>query len=786
MAVSRFVRLCLAFTVASLFCFQLTSSADAQENAEVISFKILHTPITSAVPNEKIKIQAEILDSKNVAYVAVKYRVVGQERYDTLFMKKQRGDSFVTYIPATRVVPPGVEYYVFVMDVVGTSHVLFRDKDSPQMISVRSLEDTTFEGEETGAFGEAFGLGLQEEFALFAAEDVVITASKREQKLNEAPAAITVITEEDIAASGAQSIAELLRIVPGFDVWSASNSYEIIGARGRTDESSNLVLVLVDGREQNLELFGIAFLQEMPVNLCDIKRIEVIRGPGSSLYGANAFSAVVNIITKEPDEAKGYYFTYMGGQIRTHQMFGSAAGVVDDIGFLVSGSVREATKFSDRLEDELSQRIVRTAVTYKIAEDMRVKLDSGSVTGKVETYSTIGELNADGQLHYAQLNYNWSDLTFKYYWNGFNLYLSSNDPIFSAFLPNISGYGNMHDFELQYVWAPVDWNSLTVGGNYRINDFFSEVMSPQFSSETMAGAYIQEEIKPIDDVTLILGGRGDYNSITKPAFSPRLALLWTFIEDHTLRLNGSQAFRKPSFYEAQLHISTLDELGVEISNDNLENEEITAFEMGYAGKFGDRVRLNLDLYHNTYSKIIDWESKEASFSNSKKESYAYGFELSTRMIFADWFDALANYSYMREEDEDGERLKGRPMNKANVGLHFHFDFGLLFTALAHYVGPYEGYLVDPLQGNMLLPYSVTQELGDYTVLNLKLGQRLWSDRIEIGLSVFNALYDKDNAVRQFPGLDHIDVDGESGPAEAENYGGEPLYRRILGYVTLRF
>lgn len=765
----------------------LLSPAHAQETPDVINFKIIHTPITNSVPNEKIKISADIIESRNVSYVAVKYRLQGEERYQTLFMKKSKNDNFVTYMPASRVVPPGIEYYIFVMDTVGASHILFRDKDNPQIISVRTVEDAAFDSIGDSPFGEAFGLGLQEEFALFAAEDVVITAAKREQKIEQAPSAVTVISEEDIAASGAQSITDLLRIVPGLDVWTLSNSYEIIGCRGRTDESGNLVLVLIDGREQNIGFFGIPLLQQMPINMADIKRIEVVRGPGSSLYGANAFSAIINIITKNPDEAKGYYFDYMGGGIRTHQMQGYAAGANDDLGYLVSGGVREAAKFSDRLEDELSQRIVRTVVTYKPTEDISIRTEAGSGVGNVEPYSTIGEFLAQGQMQYAQLNFNWSGLTFRFDWTNIDINLLPKDPIVVELIPQIEAYGNTYNGELQYVWTPVDWNTLTIGGNYKVSSFFSEILIPQLSEESMAGLYLQEEIKPIEEITFIAGGRYDYNSLSDPAFSPRLALVVTVAEGHTLRANFAQAFRKPAFYESQLQVRGLKEIGITISNPELENEEITAIEFGYASRFGDRVRLNIDTFYNMYRNTIEWLVKESTFSNEGHDIDAYGIEAGTRIIVAEWLDTLLNYAYLHEEyTETGKQLFLRPRHKVNGGLHFHFDFGLVFTVLGHYVSRYDVRIVDPVMGNLLMPYYKLVELGDYTILNLKIGFRFWQDRLEVGASVFNALYSKDDAIHQFPGIDYFDADGPNGPTEPENFGGEPLYRRVLGYAVLRF
>lgn len=257
---------------------------------EIITFNIIHEPVTSAVVLEPITIRANISDPSKVAYAAVNYRLVGEKSFKVIFMSRSGKDLFEAIIPKEDVLTAGLEYFIFVMDVKGVPHMLFRDPKSPQTIIV--LEERTAE--------EKVVAGLEEEFALFAAEDVVYGAAKHEQKISEAPSAVTVLTEEDIRAIGAESIPELLRYVPGMDVEIINPSFYTVGARGFTTEANNLLLVLIDGMEVNIELFGEPFWLALPITIQDIKRIEVIRGPGSALYGANAFAGVVNIITKDP------------------------------------------------------------------------------------------------------------------------------------------------------------------------------------------------------------------------------------------------------------------------------------------------------------------------------------------------------------------------------------------------------------------------------------------------------------------------------------------------------
>lgn len=125
----------------------------------------------------------------------------------------------------------------------------------------------------------------------------VTVASRRTQLLWESPSAVTVFTRKDIRNSGAVELADLLRRVPGFDVYQVKPGFPVVGARSMTTAGNNLILLLVDGREAVYEFTGFAFWNVLSIDMEEIERIEVIRGPGSALYGANAFAAVVSITT---------------------------------------------------------------------------------------------------------------------------------------------------------------------------------------------------------------------------------------------------------------------------------------------------------------------------------------------------------------------------------------------------------------------------------------------------------------------------------------------------------
>jgi iron complex outermembrane receptor protein len=143
---------------------------------------------------------------------------------------------------------------------------------------------------------------------------VVVTASRREEQLLNAPATMTVITEDWLTASPSQSVTDLLRLVPGLNTIQTSARDVNVTSRGATGTLSDSMLVLLDGRSIYQDFFGSVFWDFLPVDITEIKQIEVIRGPASAVWGANAMTGVVNVVTKTPREMQGTSLAIRFGQ----------------------------------------------------------------------------------------------------------------------------------------------------------------------------------------------------------------------------------------------------------------------------------------------------------------------------------------------------------------------------------------------------------------------------------------------------------------------------------------
>jgi outer membrane receptor protein involved in Fe transport len=171
------------------------------------------------------------------------------------------------------------------------------------------LTPAAFSAEREGAISEELR---------FLKEEMVSIAVRHEQPISEAPSNVYVITDEDIRQSGATDLPTVLRRIPGLEVMQTTGADINVSARGDNQLSANKLLVMVDGRSIYIDMQGQIYWKMIPVTLPEIKRIEVLKGPASAVYGFNAFDGIINIITKSPEEMKGTTLQFGGGGVRHH------------------------------------------------------------------------------------------------------------------------------------------------------------------------------------------------------------------------------------------------------------------------------------------------------------------------------------------------------------------------------------------------------------------------------------------------------------------------------------
>ena len=477
-------------------------------------------------------------------------------------------------------------------------------------------------------------------------EQVVVTASRVEQQLVNAPATVSVVTADVIASTPATNYAELLRAVPGVNMAQTSARDYNITMRGASSTLATSTLALLDGRSLYLDFFGFVAWDLLPVNPNELRQIEVIRGPASAVWGANAMNGVVNFISKTPRELDGNSLTLSfgtfdrdperGEQLETGSMFGingtharaindrwaykiSAGGYTSDpyprpVGAIPNGT---GTQYPNFVNQGTTQPKFDTRVDYDAANYKLVL--AGGYAGTDGIFHTgIGPFDATGVgVGYGTMRYTRGGLKFNFFANLLNgdasglLSIGTNGrPIPFAF--NTQSF----DFEIGNINTLGSRNVLSYGGNLRFNTFDLSI-APRGSDRQEFGAYVQDEIFLNSYVRLNLGARIDkFGSIEDPVFSPRATLILKPTANQAVRVSFNKAFRSPSLINNYLETTIINQLNLglvnpalagvnynfpvrAVGNESLTEESTESFEVAYTGIINNRATVSAAVYFTT-------------------------------------------------------------------------------------------------------------------------------------------------------------------------------------------
>lgn len=488
-------------------------------------------------------------------------------------------------------------------------------------------------------------------------ETVVVSGSRTEQKLVNAPTTMSVITAGQIENVPTQNFAELLRSIPGINITQVSARDINLTSRGATGTLATGQLALLDGRSLYQDFFGFVMWDFLPVNLNEIKQIEVIRGPASAVWGANALNGVVNVITKSPREMQGT--TAVLG-------FGTFDRVTEDAGSLWYVSGTHAQAIDDRWayklsagaysQDPFSRPTGTIPCTFDVCGPTRrnypgygntgttqPKLDarfdydyedgkklsfSGGFAGTEGImHSGIGPFDIDSgsTMGYVKANFLNKGFRASFFTNildgdATNLLTTSptNDPITFAFATKTI------DFEASNVQSFAGRHVVNYGGNLRFNRFDLE-LAPNSDDRTEFGVYVQDEIFIAAPLRLSVGGRVDrFDYLDDFVFSPRAAILLKPREEHTFRLSFNRAYRAPSVINNHLDVTIAEPLNLgafnpalagqiynipirSVGDPNLREQSMDAWEVGYTGFIGGRTVLSAAYFVNKTDNDINFD-----------------------------------------------------------------------------------------------------------------------------------------------------------------------------------
>ena len=484
-------------------------------------------------------------------------------------------------------------------------------------------------------------------------EQVVVTASRSDQQLVNAPASVSLVTDETIQNSPATNIGELLRAVPGLNVSQLSARDVNLTSRGATSTLATSQLALVDGRSVYLDFFGMVMWDLVPTNATEIKQIEVIRGPASAVWGANAMSGVVNVITKSPRElaaeggssltiGTGYFDKDATGvDNEAGALFyvnGSHAVAVDDkwsykisAGYFAqhatprpTGNIPNAfaTSYPAYTNTGTSQPKFDARVDYELADSGRLTVSGGVAGTEGIIHSGIGpfDIASGSRMTYLSARYQKAGRHVAVFTNILNGDASNllSRGASGAFLP-LAFDTTTFDVEASDIRAVGTRHALTFGGNFRHNAFDISI-APDGDDRSEGGAYLQDEIFLNDRFRWVVGGRLDkFSSIDNVVFSPRTTLLYKPSPNQTVRASFNQAFRAPSFTNNHLDVTLLSQANLSaispalsqfvfpfraVGNPDLKQESMTAFEIGYSGVLLNRATVTAAVYWNTTDDAI--------------------------------------------------------------------------------------------------------------------------------------------------------------------------------------
>jgi len=574
-------------------------------------------------------------------------------------------------------------------------------------------------------YGESTAVSDLAKLSLEALMDIEVTsASRKSQRLANTAAAIFVINQEDIRRSGATSVPDILRMAPGVQVARIDSNKWAVSIRGANGRFSNKLLVLKDGRSIYTPLFSGVYWETQDMPLENIERIEVIRGPGAAMWGANAVNGVINIITKAAAETKGVLVSAGGGSFENE-----------------FGAIRYGTTLGESSDLTLYGKYTgRGNGVYSNGSDAHDAWNISTGGFRLDTQpSTRDTLSLQGDYYYSNFN------------ETYTLYRlpSVSDPTYSSVKPTTSrgNGGNLlgrwqrtlsytdslslqlsydHyqrrmvvldetrdtvdlDFQHRFAWG--SRNDLIWGIGYRFSHdnlgatpFISFVDANK--GNNLFSAFLHDEISLIPSkLALILGSRFERNDYTGFEIQPNGRLIWTPTPQHTFWGSVSRAVRTPSRgdHDIVYRYRTLPPgsvgnplpMSLEIDgNSGFSSEKLVAYEVGYRTEPLRRLTFDLSLFYNRYDGLRVLQmgtpyllsatsiSQPMLLSNSM-HGHTYGYETSATWTPYDWWRLQATYSYLcsimyldnGSTDETNRKNAASGSPRHQFSLRTGFDLG---------------------------------------------------------------------------------------------------------------
>lgn len=577
-------------------------------------------------------------------------------------------------------------------------------------------------------FANPFNATLEDEASWLKEETFVISASRVKENVKKTSASVTIIDEDTINKMGANSLLDVLRTVPGLGV-SQSNIYvDKIAVRGIKTWFSEKVLILLDGHSLNSDLLnGGATGTFAALPLENIKRIEIIRGPASALYGENAFTALINIITKEAQDIKGVQISAKAGSYNTSTANLLVGKTYENFDITANINYRDTDGYSAYVENDAVGSSGNTNPTsQRVNTNLSVKHKSGFYLNANYNnaedgprYGVAHALNnedkSERKSYFVELGdkYKISDVytldsrvyrDFFQFDNTWRVFPSGFPaPVFTNGMLGYSGVDNIKSgietlltlkkesytvvsglsYEQQQIknpWQKMNWNPLTGAPLASVQDFSDP--STNFVSEAdrkFWAAYSELLYDPREDLRLTVGIRYDHYSDFGGVLNPRLGAAWEVNGHNTLKLMYGEAFRAPTF--AELYNKNNPAL---VGNPDLAPERVKTVELNLQNSALDNLEASLTLFQSTIEEII---TTSGSTYENRGKTTTQGIETELKYTLTRGSYLAANYTYQNPKNEEtSQNLENISKHEGYLALNYRINNYLNLYTDAKYTG----------------------------------------------------------------------------------------------------
>jgi outer membrane receptor for ferrienterochelin and colicins len=592
----------------------------------------------------------------------------------------------------------------------------------------------------------------------------VYTASRHIQKVTDAPSSVTVITRDEIQKYGYRTLADILRSVRGFDItYDRNYTYAGVSGINQPETYNDRILLLINGLRTNNNIYEQAMLgAEFPLDIDLIERVEIVRGPSSSLYGTSAFFAVINVITRKTDQLKGWELAFAPASFGTNQGRASYGANFRGMDVLLSGGFYNSqgqTLFYPEFDAPATDNGIARNSDYDSYQHYLATVSFrgftfqgiyGARTKDIPT-GAFGTVFDDSRSHTFD-NLRFLDLAYERsvgkVWD-VTARTSVSRYVYDAIFvygPAQTGGSDVlnYDFARGTWWSgevrlqqTLKRNNLTFGTefqddlqqdqvNYNINPFL-EYNSSQPPSSMIAALYGQDEFALTSKLSLSAGVRYDHYYTFGGTTNPRLGLIYHPFSQTALKLLYGSAFRAPNAYEEYY-----DALGEYGANLHLQPETIKTYEIAWEQGLGERFHLTASVFRNQLDQLIAQETNSTGFLVFENTPGAGidGFSAELDARFPGGLQGKASYSYSDNQRSQAIQLLTRsPEHLAKLNLIVPMLQQRLFASLdSQFDGP-----ATTLTG---------ASTSSFQVFNLTLLGHAVGKHLDISASAYNLLNKK--------------------------------------------